>query len=72
MLEKDYKKLIKEYEKLNEARPDIYVLSYDEQIKRFIKIRDSKPIRMNLIKKGRNIFLDIDRMLMDYFAENNF
>lgn len=38
MNDKDYKKLIKEYEKLNASKSDIYPLSYDDCIERYRRL----------------------------------
>lgn len=70
MLENDYKKLIKEYEKLNESRPDIYITSYDTQILRLEKlIHDARYIEASK-KKQLKLCLTIledDRPLMKYY-----
>lgn len=70
MLENDYKKLIKAYEKLNESRPDIYITSYDTQILRLEKlIHDARYIEASK-KKQLKLCLTIledDRPLMKYY-----
>ena len=70
MLDKDYHNLIAAYEKLNAARPDMYILSYDDQIERlkkrnaderYLKCQEQKKVEISIF------LLADDCSLMKYY-----
>ncbi|MCF0144456.1 MAG: hypothetical protein HUJ79_05065, partial [Firmicutes bacterium] len=70
MEEKDYNRLIKEYEKLNKARPDIYKLSYNEQIESLERCLQKYPFTDETKEREIEVLLKWirnDRSLAKYY-----
>ena len=75
MNDKDYKVLVKEYEKLNCSRPDIYILSFEEQVARLEKCFANEKFASQSNEKKIAVALkwigDGDSLMKYYVAFNN-
>ena len=77
MKEKDYGNLLNAYEQLHTERPDIYVMSFDEQVERleklfakdnFIRMSGDRKTAVAIAWTGSNYYcrkkMDLERILM--------